>query len=81
MKQNINKVFDRTGMKWNLVNANDNAKLMEVIQRQDGRATSYLQHANYDNQRIMTCFSMKIAHDVAIVYADEPYIMAVMSKN
>ena len=64
---------------------------MEAIYHQGGNANKYLQNTSFDNQRIPKYLPVKVGHkigdvfdyrhDVAIVYAKEPYILSVMTKN
>ncbi|ANZ96031.1 hypothetical protein BFC19_11840 [Brochothrix thermosphacta] len=91
MKKEISKVVGRQWTSWGKVSAKDNAKLIEAIYRQGGKAPRYLQSTNYDNQRIPKYLPVPVghkigdlydlAHDVGIVYAKEPYVISVMTKN
>lgn len=90
MRHHISSII---GRQWNspfLITARENALLMEAIYRQNGQLVSYLQHTVYDQQRIPKYLPVKVAHkigdvgvyrhDVAIVYAKEPYVLSIMTQ-
>lgn len=91
----INEINRVTGRKWNSfsfqASAKDNALLMKAIYQLGGVANEYLTNTIYDNQRIPKYLPVKVGHkigdvdhyrhDVAIVYANNPYIISVMTKN
>ncbi|MGX7040132.1 serine hydrolase, partial [Vagococcus fessus] len=91
MKNDISKIVGRTWYSQFNVTAKENAKLIEAIDAQGGNAVKYLQNTVYDNQRIPKYLPVKVGHkigdlddyrhDIAIVYAKEPYILAVMTQN
>lgn len=65
---------------------------METIYNQDGKLVNDLSNTNYDNQRIPKYIPNNVkvahkigdlkgyAHDAAIVYADHPYVIVVMTQ-
>lgn len=91
MKQEISQIIGRQWDSPFSITARENAKLMEAIYKQGGNANKYLQNTSFDNQRIPKYLPVKVGHkigdvfdcrhDVAIVYAKEPYILSVMTKN
>ena len=91
MKQEISQIIGRPWDSPFSISARENAKLMEAIYYQGGNANKYLQNTSFDNQRIPKYLPVKVGHkigdvfdyrhDVAIVYAKEPYILSVMTKN
>lgn len=84
-----------TGQKWDLESREATVtmagRLMEAIYHQNGEIISYLSHTDFDNQRISKDIDVPVAHkigdaydfrhDVAIVYADEPFVLAIFSEN
>lgn len=91
IKQEISQII---GRQWDTpfsITARENGKLMEAIYKQGGSANKYLQNTSFDNQRIPKYLPVKVGHkigdvfdyrhDVAIIYAKEPYILSIMSKN
>ncbi|WEG72614.1 serine hydrolase [Vagococcus intermedius] len=91
MRKDISKVI---GRRWDSpfsVTSQENARLIEAIYKQGGNAEKYLQHTVYDQERIPKYLPVKVGHkigdlgelthDVAIVYAKEPYVISVMTKN
>lgn len=67
------------------------ANLMEAIYNQDGEIISYLSSTDFDTTRISRDINVQVAHkigdaydykhDVAIVYADEPFILSIFTNN
>lgn len=66
-------------------------KMMEAIYYQNGDIVSYLSNTEFDSQRISKNINVKVAHkigdaydykhDVAIIYANEPYILTVFTDK
>ena len=91
MKQEISQIIGRQWDSPFSITAKENGKLMEAIYKQGGNANKYLQNTSFDNQRIPKYLPVNVGHkigdvfdyrhDVAIVYAKEPYILSVMTKN
>lgn len=83
------------GADWDLVDRNLSAKtaglMMEQLYLQDGLVLDYLSETAYDDQRISKDISVKVAHkvgdaddfrhDVAIVYADRPFVLSVFTEK
>lgn len=71
--------------------AKDTAILMNSIYAQGGQAINYLQNTNWDSTKIPKYLPVKVAHkigingaynhDVAIVYANNPYIISIMTNG
>lgn len=71
--------------------AKDIALLMKSIYFQDGPAVDNLKNTDWDNVKIPKYLPVKVAHkigingsynhDVAIVYAKDPYIISIMTKG
>ncbi|SDK21533.1 serine hydrolase [Streptococcus gallolyticus] len=67
------------------------ANLMEAIYNQDGDIISYLSSTAFDTTRISRDIDVQVAHkigdaydykhDVAIIYADEPFILSIFTNN
>ena len=67
------------------------ADLMEAIYQQNGEIISYLSSTAFDNARISKDINVQVAHkigdaydyrhDVAIVYADQPFILSIFTNN
>ena len=67
------------------------ADLMEAIYQQNGEVISYLSSTAFDNARISKDINVQVAHkigdaydyrhDVAIVYADQPFILSIFTNN
>ena len=65
--------------------------LMEAIYQQNGEVISYLSSTAFDNARISKDINVQVAHkigdaydyrhDVAIVYADQPFILSIFTNN
>lgn len=78
-------------MKERKLSAKSAADLMEAIYYQNGDIINYLSNTDFDNTRISKDISVQVAHkigdaydfkhDVAIVYADEPFIISVFTNN
>ncbi|MGX7030457.1 serine hydrolase [Vagococcus zengguangii] len=91
MKKEISNIIGRTWDSPFSITAKENAKLMEAIYKQGGQATQYLQNTVYDNQRIPKYLPVKVGHkigdvydyrhDVAIVYANTPFVLSVMTSG
>ncbi|MGL9730210.1 serine hydrolase [Enterococcus sp. DIV0756] len=91
----INEINRVTGRNWTQfsfqASAKDNALLMKAIYQLGGVSNQYLTNTVYDDQRIPKYLPVKVGHkvgdvshyrhDVAIVYAKNPYILSVMTKN
>ncbi|WP_326716771.1 serine hydrolase [Vagococcus jeotgali] len=91
MRRDISKIIGRTWVSPFNITAKENALLMEAIYKQNGKLINYMSNTQFDNQRIPKYLPVKVAHkigdvnsyvhDVAIVYAKEPYVLSVMTKN
>lgn len=91
MRRDISKIIGRTWVSPFNITAKENALLMEAIYKQNGKLINYMSNTQFDNQRIPKYLPVKVAHkigdvnsyvhDVAIVYANEPYVLSVMTKN
>lgn len=67
------------------------ASVMEAIYYQNGKIVSYLSHTDFDDQRISKNIKVPVAHkigdaydykhDVAIVYADSPFILSIFTDK
>lgn len=67
------------------------ANIMEAIYKQNGDIISYLSDTEFDSSRISKDISVQVAHkigdaydykhDVAIVYANEPFILSIFTNN
>ena len=90
-----NTIEKIAGKKWDVESRQASARMagnvMEAIYEQNGMIIDALSQTNYDNQRISKNINAKVAHkigdaydfkhDVAIVYADSPFILAVFTNN
>ena len=90
-----NTIEKIAGKKWDVESRQASARMagnvMEAIYEQNGMIIDALSQTNYDNQRISKNINVKVAHkigdaydfkhDVAIVYADSPFILAVFTNN
>ncbi|MFC3932507.1 serine hydrolase [Streptococcus dentapri] len=88
-------IKDAIGSNWDMKERKVSAKtaglMMEAIYQQNGDITNYLSSTEFDNQRIAKNIPVKVAHkigdaydyrhDVAIVYADSPFIISVFTEN
>ena len=64
---------------------------MEAIYNQNGEIISYLSSTDFDSTRISKDIDVQVAHkigdaydykhDVAIVYADQPFILSIFTNN
>lgn len=91
MRKEISRVMGRTWTSPFYVTAKDNAMIMKAIYEQDGKLVEYLSNTVYDTQRIPKYIPVQVAHkigdldslrhDVAIVYAGQPYIISILTKN
>lgn len=91
MRKEISQIIGRTWQSPFTITAKENAQLMRAIYYQGGSANKYLQNTVYDNQRIPKYLPVKVGHkigdvydyrhDVAIVYAKQPYVLSVMTSN
>ena len=84
-----------SGMKWDMKERNISAKaaanMMEAVYYQDGKIIEYLSATDYDDSRIAKDISVQVSHkigdaydykhDVAIIYAEEPYIVSVFTDK
>lgn len=67
------------------------ASVMEAIYYQNGKIISYLSHTDFDDKRISKNIKVPVAHkigdaydfkhDVAIVYADSPFILSIFTDK
>lgn len=83
------------GRKWDMVSRMASAEMaglmMEAIYRQDGYVLESLSATNFDDQRIARDIDVKVAHkigdaydfkhDVAIVYAKEPFVLSIFTDH
>lgn len=83
------------GEKWNMVDRDLSAKsaglMMAELYRQDGLVLEYLSETAFDDQRIAKDIPVRVAHktgdadefrhDVAIVYADRPFVLSIFTEN
>lgn len=84
-----------TGTKWDMETRQASAEMaglmMEAIYKQDGGIIDSLSSTNFDNQRISRDIDVQVAHkigdaydyrhDVAIVYAEDPFILSVFTNE
>ncbi|MFC3928054.1 serine hydrolase [Streptococcus caprae] len=84
-----------TGQTWDMktrqVSAKTAGQLMEAIYYQDGQIIDYLSNTKFDNERISKTIPVQVAHkigdayefrhDVAFVYADEPFVLSIFTEN
>ena len=90
------KTVDKAAVaSWNMENRELTAKeagtLMEAIYQQKGDIIDYLSNTDYDGERISKNISVPVAHkigdaydfkhDVAIVYADSPFILSIFTDK
>ena len=78
-------------MKGRNMSAETAGNLMEAIYKQNGSIINYLSTTDFDSSRISRDISVRVAHkigdaydykhDVAIVYAGEPFILSVFTNN
>lgn len=78
-------------MKARNLSAKTAANLMEAIYKQDGDIISYLSSTAFDATRISRDIDVQVAHkigdaydykhDVAIIYANEPFILSIFTNN
>lgn len=78
-------------MKKRELSAKAAANIMEAIYHQNGTVIDYLSHTDFDNQRISKDISVQVAHkigdaydfkhDVAIVYAGEPFVLSILTDK
>lgn len=90
MRKEISDVLGRTWTTPFYVSAKDNALLMQAIYNEGGKLITDLSNTNYDSQRIPKYLPVQvahkigdlegIAHDAAIVFADQPYVIVVMTQ-
>lgn len=83
------------GKKWDVEGRQASARMagnvMEAIYEQNGMIVDALSQTNFDDQRISKNINVKVAHkigdaydfkhDVAVVYADSPFIIAIFTNN
>lgn len=93
MKKEISNILGRSWTTPFRVSAKDNALLMKAIHNQGGKLINDLSNTVYDSQRIPKYIPNNVkvahkigdlngyAHDAAIVYADQPYVIVVMTQN
>lgn len=84
-----------SGVDWDMkkreLSAKAAANIMEAIYHQNGTVIDYLSHTDFDNQRISKDISVQVAHkigdaydfkhDVAIVYAGEPFVLSILTDK
>lgn len=90
------KTVDKAaGTSWNMENRELTSKeagtLMEAVYNQGGDIINYLSSTDYDGERIAKNISAPVAHkigdaydfkhDVAIVYADSPFILSIFTDK
>lgn len=91
MRNEISRIIGRTWTGPFTINAKENALLMQAIYNQGGQLINDLSNTVYDNQRIAKYLPVKVAHkigdltsvahDIAIIYTDQPYVLSVMTRN
>ncbi|WP_414841928.1 GH25 family lysozyme [Enterococcus saccharolyticus] len=91
MKQEISAIMKRNWTNPFYVSAKDNAFMMQAIYHQGGKLITDLSNTVYDQQRIPKYIPVQVAHkigdlnslahDAAIIYAEQPYILVVMTEN
>ena len=91
MRDTVSGVIGRTWKTPFEVTAKENGRLMEEIHKLGGRAIEYMKNTEYDDERIAKYLPVDVAHkigdvegyehDVAVVYAKEPYVLSIMTKN
>lgn len=83
------------GQRWDMVSRMASAEMaglmMEAIYRQNGYVLESLSTTNFDDQRIARDIDVKVAHkigdaydfkhDVAVVYAKEPFILSIFTDQ
>ena len=89
------EVTSIAGANWDMksrsISAKTAANLMEAIYYQNGDIVSYLSSTDFDTSRISKDIPVQVAHkigdaydykhDVAIIYADEPFILSIFTNN
>lgn len=82
------------GQSWDMVSREATVRMagqvMEAIYHQDGVIIDYLAQTSFDKERIAKDIPVRVAHkigdaydfrhDVAIVYADQPFILAIFTE-
>ena len=91
MQSTISKIIGRNWTDRSQMSAHDNALMMQAIYEEGGSLVEYLKATDYDGERIDKYLPVAVAHkigdldawrhDVAIVYADKPYVLSVMTEN
>ncbi|MGT2772204.1 serine hydrolase [Streptococcus marimammalium] len=88
----ISKVI---GTNWDMLDRNSSALqaglMMEAIYYQNGMIIDYLSQTKFDNERISKDINVQVAHkigdaydfkhDVAIVYAEKPFILSIFTNH
>lgn len=83
------------GQSWDMVSREATVRMagqvMEAIYHQDGVIIDYLAQTSFDKERIAKDIPVRVAHkigdaydfrhDVAIVYADQPFILAIFTEH
>ncbi|GGE24096.1 serine hydrolase [Streptococcus himalayensis] len=91
-REKINQI---SGNVWDVEEREASSKMagnmMEAIYHQNGRIIDILSQTNFDDQRISKDIPVKVSHkigdaddfrhDVAIVYADSPFILAIFTEH
>lgn len=91
MKKEISEILEREWITTSPVTAKDNAMLLRAIYHQGGKLITDLSNTIFDKQRIPKYLPVQVAHkigdledlrhDAAIVYAKDPYILSVLTRN
>ncbi|KHD43977.1 serine hydrolase [Streptococcus hongkongensis] len=90
-----NQMLALSGLPWDMEKRNlssrQAARVMEAIYYQNGKIISYMSHTDFDDKRISKNISVPVAHkigdaydykhDVAIVYADSPFILSIFTDK
>lgn len=83
------------GSSWDMIARNSSAQqaglMMEAIYHQNGVIIDYLSQTKFDNERISKEIDVQVAHkigdaydfrhDVAIVYAEKPFILSIFTNH
>lgn len=91
MRNEISAIIGRQWVSPFQVTAKENAMLIAEMNKQGGQVMKYMQNTVFDDQRIPKYLPVNVAHkigdvasykhDVAVVYAKEPYVLSVMTQN
>jgi len=94
-QQFYSKINAISGINWNMeqrqLSSRAAANVMESIYYQNGQIIGYLSDTDFDDKRISKNISVPVAHkigdaydyrhDVAIVYANSPFILSIFTEN